>query len=73
MLERIYQIRMGDRRRSHARKDLWFPEPMQLPVNGQWWSNSATHLAVWIGWEEMLTPVTHRAVFGTLRFLRQAG
>ena len=53
---RIYQTRMGERRRSHARKDLWFPEPTQFPVKGQWWSNSVTHLGVSIGCKMMGKP-----------------
>ena len=51
---RIYQTRMGERRRSHARKDRWLPEPTQFPVNGQWWSNSATHLGSDVRWWESL-------------------
>ena len=35
---------MGERRSSQAKKDRWLPAPTQFPVNGQWWSNSATHL-----------------------------
>ena len=35
---------MGERSSSQAKNDRWLPAPTQFPVNGQWWSNSATHL-----------------------------
>lgn len=65
------QARIGARRVSQVRKEEWLEAPTQLPVKGQWWSNTATHLEWRSGGGGGRTGrdslVTHGAVLGALR------